>query len=364
MMPFARHHAAAPVFLNRIGTATPRHEVHGAFRSFAASLLDDPRRRDLFHRMAERADIDERWSVLCPEPGEPCIGDIEGFYRAGQFPGTTARMARYETDAPKLADAVLADLALSADEIAGITHLVVASCTGFVAPGLDHAIAARLGLAERVERTIVGFMGCQAAITALKLAWHMVRSVPAAKVLVVNLELCTLHLQQCPNLDQLLCFLLFADGASAGLVSAEPTGMRLDGFHAAVIADSRDQITWRIGEQGFDMTLSGMVPVTLARALPARMDAILAGADPADVELWAVHPGGRTILDAVQHGLSLPQGALATSREILRRFGNMSSPTIMFVLRAMLDHAIPGRTGCAMAFGPGLSAETMRFATV
>ena len=138
----------------------------------------------------------------------------------------------------------------------------------------------------------------------------------------------------------------------------------MDGFRAALVPEARDHITWRIGDAGFDMTLSGLVPLTLARALPEHAEAILDGAAPEGIDLWAVHPGGRSVLDAVAHGLALPQGALAESRAVLREHGNMSSATVMFVLQRMLEGARPGQRGCALAFGPGLSAETMRFTAV
>jgi predicted naringenin-chalcone synthase len=238
---------------------------------------------------------------------------------------------------------------------------VLATCTGFVAPGLDRHLVERHGLPRGVERTMVGFMGCQAAINALKLAWHIVRSEPRARVLVCCIELCTLHLQDTAALEQLLCFLLFADGCAAAIVSGEPSGLLVDGFSSVVMPEAGDMITWRIGDNGFDMTLSGMVPITLAHALPDFAPAMLDGRDVAEVDLWAVHPGGRSILDGVQNGLDMPAEALATSRAVLRDFGNMSSATVMFVLAAMMRDAARGRRGVAMAFGPGLSAEAMRF---
>jgi predicted naringenin-chalcone synthase len=351
------------VFLNRIATAVPPHEVHGAFRAFAARQAATESDRAAFARMAERAQIASRHSVLEPAD-EDGSGTACGFYRLGRpFPSTGARMARYEAAAPLLAGAALDRLGMAA-EGPRITHLVLASCTGFAAPGLDHQLIARYGLPSHVERTIVGFMGCQAAINALKLAWHAVRSDPAARVLVVCLELCTLHLQASTALEQLLCFALFADGCAAAIVSAEPQGMRIDGFRAGIVPTAADQITWRIGDDGFDMTLSGMVPFTLAHALPGWRETMLAGVPVEEIDLWAVHPGGRSVLDAVTHGLELPQGALAHSRAVLAAHGNMSSATVLFVLGQMLAEALPGRRGCAMAFGPGLSMETMRFATV
>jgi predicted naringenin-chalcone synthase len=344
--------------INRIATALPRHEVHDAFRIFAGRQIADPRTRSAFARLAERSQIDRRWSVL--QPDAEARGTMDGFYRLDRFPGTGARMARYEAEAPALAEAAGLALGLGR-EGPGLTHLILATCTGFAAPGLDHWIIRRFGLPGSVERNILGFMGCQAAINALKLAHHIVRSDHQARVLVLNLELCSLHLQPSTEIEQLLCFLLFADGCSAALVTAEPHGLALEGFHAALVPEAADQITWRIGDDGFDMTLSGFVPLTLARALPEQAGAILAGATPADYDLWAVHPGGRSVLDAVMHGLGLPEDALDVSRAVLREHGNMSSATVMFVLARMMETARRGQRGCALAFGPGLSAETMRF---
>lgn len=350
----------AEVFINRIATAVPRHEVHGAFRAFAAAKAEAARVRPAFARMDARAGILTRHSVL--EPALPLgAGTACGFYRAGEaFPSTRARMARYEAEAPALADLAFARLGLAA-EAPRITHLVLATCTGFVAPGLDRHLVERHGLPRGVERTMVGFMGCQAALNALKLAWHIVRSEPEARVLVCCLELCTLHLQDTAALEQLLCFLLFADGCAAALVSADPTGLRVDGFRSLVMPEAGDMITWRIGDDGFDMTLSGLVPITLAHALPDFAPEMLDGRHVAEVDLWAVHPGGRSILDGVQNGLGLKPAALATSRAVLGAHGNMSSATVMFVLAAMLAEATRGARGVALAFGPGLSAEAMRF---
>ena len=347
-------------FLNAIGTAVPPHDVHEAFVSFAATLLPDDRRR-LFARMAERCAIEHRYSSLvpCADPAGPTL-DRDGFYRRGRFPGTGARMARYEDAALPLAlDAVrrLGDGA----RLDTVTHLIVTSCTGFHAPGLDLQLLAMLGLRPTVERTLVGFMGCYAAFNALKLARHVVRSEPDARVLLVNLELCTLHLQETPDLEQVLSFLLFADGCAASLVSAEPSGLSLDRFHSELLPDTATLITWRIGDDGFDMMLSGRVPGAIAAGLTRAAPRILGDPGSAPPELWAVHPGGRSVLDAVQNALDLPPDALADSRAVLRAFGNMSSCTILFVLDRLLRTARPGAAGIAMGFGPGLVAETLRF---
>jgi predicted naringenin-chalcone synthase len=211
---------------------------------------------------------------------------------------------------------------------------------------------------------MVGFMGCYAAINALKLARHIVRSEPEARVLVVNLELCTLHLQETTDLEKILTFLLFGDGCAACLVTAEPHGVALDRFRAVLMPGTSELITWRIREQGFDMVLSGEVPAAIHEGLRAHAHDILDGAAIDSIKLWAVHPGGRTVLDAVERAFDLPSPALAVSREVLRQYGNMSSATVMFVLEEMLRAAPSGLAGCAVSFGPGLVAETMLFHTV
>jgi len=348
-------------WLNRIGTAVPPHDIHAEFVDFARTTALDGRTSALFDRMVALADIEHRYAIFAPGPKpRDRVLDNEGFYRRGAFPSTAARMARFETDAPVLANRAIAALDITAERTA-ITHLVVATCTGFTAPGLDFQIMREARLAETVERTMVGFMGCFAAVNALKLAHHIVRSEPHAKVLVVNLELSSLHLQEDWRIEKLLSFLLFGDGASACLVSAEPTGLALGQFRAAVIPNSSELITWHICDHGFEMHLAGQVPGRIRRWLPEHGAALLGNRTVADIDLWAVHAGGRSILDAVQQGLALPPDALIHSREVLRGFGNMSSATLMFVLDRILRNATSTGDGIAMAFGPGLTVETFAF---
>lgn len=348
-------------YINRIATAVPTYDVHETFVRFADRLLEDPRKQKLFRRMAERADIRHRYSTLQPaaDPAGPAI-DADGLFSRGEFPSTAIRMGLYEAAALPLALTAIDRLGI-ADRRDGITHLLVTTCTGFYAPGLDMQLAAALGLRSSVERSVVGFMGCYAAFNALKLARHIVRSEPEAQVLVVNLELCSLHLQETQDLETVLSFLVFADGCAASLVTAEAEGLALDRFHAALIPETEGLITWRVGDQGFDMHLSGRVPAAIGAGLAAAAPAILDGDEPMDIDLWAVHPGGRSVLDAVEAGLNLPQGAVAELRSVLSDYGNMSSATIMFVLDRMMRAARPRARGCAMGFGPGLVAETMLF---
>lgn len=341
-------------YLQQIATATPPHDVHRAFIDWATAQLASDRERALFARMAERAGIDHRMSILPPAPGGGTQTEAGGFY-GDDWPGTARRMQLYAEHAPTLA----AQAARKLGPLDSVTHLVVASCTGFVAPGIDQLLARELGLADDVERTLIGFMGCYAAVTALKTAHHIVRSQPDAQVLVITVELSTLHLQRETALEPLLAMLLFADGAAAALVSANPAGIAIETPFARALPDSGDLITWTVGDTGFAMGLSGEVPARIAAALGGdAMRALVP--DPAGIDSWAVHAGGRSVLDAVEHGFALTGDALAHSRAVLRDHGNMSSSTLMFVLERVLGGP-PIESGIALAFGPGLAVEGFRY---
>lgn len=351
-----------PVYLNAIGTAVPGHDIHHAFIGWARAQLADPRALKLFDRMAGRAGIDHRWSVLPPTAAGGSPVDDDGFYAGSDgLPGTTARMKLYAQAAPALAINAISALESQAP-LGTISHLVVASCTGFVAPGIDQIIARQLGLSANVERLLIGFMGCYAAVTALRTARHIVRSVPAARVLVVCVELSTLHLQQVGDIEPLLAMLQFGDGAAAALVTGDAGGFALGAPFATTLPGSEDLIRWDITDRGFAMHLSGAVPGRITDALhdPDFAAAATGGRAPAEIDGWAVHAGGRSILDAVDHALLLDPVALAASRAVLAAYGNMSSATLMFVLAQMLVQG-PVANGVALAFGPGLAAEGFGF---
>jgi predicted naringenin-chalcone synthase len=368
--------APLPAYLNAIGTAVPGHDIHEAFIRWARDRVD-ARSARLFDRMAGRSGIAHRWSVLPPtkaiavadgvdnddpqrlQAGSPV--DPGGFYAIDPHPGTAERMAIYADAAPGLALEAIAALQETI-ALGTITHLVVASCTGFVAPGIDQIIARRLALPATVERLLIGFMGCYAAVVALRSARHIVRSEPGARVLVVTVELSTLHLQAVSEIEPLLAMLQFGDGAAAALVTSDPSGFELEAPFATALPDSEALIRWDITDQGFAMHLSGEVPGRIAQALadPA-FRAAASGGRPADtVDGWAVHAGGRSILDAVEHALTLPADALDASRAVLSANGNMSSATLMFVLQRLLAGPDIAR-GVALAFGPGLAAEGIGF---
>jgi predicted naringenin-chalcone synthase len=348
-------------YVNQIGVAHPPHDVHAPFLDFISRGLSEGRVRNLFGRMARRSGIEHRYSVLHEDGMVEADAPNEGFYRRTAFPSTSERMRSYTAHAPALAEQAVRQLDLQGRE-QEITHLVVASCTGFVAPGLDQLLAKRLGLRADLQRTMVGFMGCAAAVPALRIAQATVLADAAARVLVINLELCTLHMQETEDVEIALSFLLFGDGCTAALVTAEPHGLVLRDFRTTLIAGTEGHITWHIGDQGFIMHLSGKVPGKISEALREAPDFILRHEGTQAIDLWAVHGGGRSVLDAVQSGLSLGEEALNPSRAVLAAHGNMSSATIMFVLAGMLQTARAGQRGLAMAFGPGMVAETFRFA--
>jgi alpha-pyrone synthase len=350
------------ICISRIATATPPHDVHAAFGAYAFNMMQDRHSRSLLKIMQRRSGIEHRYSFIQAE-GELAPHSLDGhnLFKPGDFPTTAKRMECFETFAPLLLRCALDRLALTSDERPSIRHVIVTCCTGLYAPGLDFAAIDHLGLDPGTERTVVGFMGCYAALNGLKLARHIVRSEPDASVLMINLELCSLHLQETQDLEKVLSFLPFADGCAASLIRVDHHGLALDSFKAFSIPDTRDLILWRIGDLGFDMELSGRIPAELKKFMREHAKEL----DPnGNTDLWAVHPGGKTILDAVGEGLELAPEKLAPSRSVLRRFGNMSSATVMFVLHDMMLEAEPGRHGCAMSFGPGLTAETMNFHVV
>lgn len=346
---------AADPFIHALATATPDHDIHAAFVDWAQNRITDDRIRRLFDRMANRSGIDHRWSVLPRGDAGRSPVDDGGFYASSPLPPTSERMAAYARYAPELALAAIAKLSF---DPAGITHLVVASCTGFVAPGIDQIIARALGLSADVERLLIGFMGCYAGITGLRAARHIVRSDPQARVLLISVELSTLHLEDTGAIEPLLAMLQFSDGAAAAIIAAEEGAVQLGAGLSLAIPDTADLIRWDIGDQGFVMHLSGDVPhhIESALALEDNRRALL---PDGVVPHLAVHAGGRSILDAVERGLDLGPDQLAVSRAVLADYGNMSSATILFAIAAMMQQKVAG-PGLAIAFGPGLAAEAVR----
>jgi predicted naringenin-chalcone synthase len=293
-------------------------------------------------------------------------------------PTTGARNRRYRAAAVPLAERVARDAVAQAGLAPeDVTHVVAVTCTGFFAPGLDIELVRRLGLPPSTPRTVVGFMGCYAALNALRVADAFCRSTPGARVLVVCVELCTLHFRAPQTLEQAVINAIFADGAAAAVLAGRDAAsaagrLAYAGGLAQMDDDSMDAMTWTIGDHGFDMGLSSRVPQVLARHLPGYVERLTAAhaLAPADLDFWAIHPGGRAIVDKAQAVLGLTDDDVADSLAVLRAYGNMSSPTVLFVLqRVLARHALrpagaPPQAGLAMAFGPGLTLEGALFRTV
>lgn len=250
-----------------------------------------------------------------------------------------------------------------------ITHVITVSCTGFYNPGPDYQIVRALGLAPSTVRHHLGFMGCYAAFPALRAARDFCLADPQATVLVVCAELCTLHVHSSDDPDTIMGSAIFADGAAAVIVSAQGGGLlQMDGFETVLTPVGEEAMAWNIGDHGFDMVLGTYVPHIIDEHITAALQPLLAK-DPApelsveEIRHWGLHPGGRAILDRVQKRLGLDDRQLAPARAILDGYGNMSSATVLFVLKEILDTAAAdsGDRVCAMAFGPGLTVETGLF---
>jgi len=354
-----------------IGTAAPERRIQqGDAADLAVSRASaTPAHARLVSLVYRQTRIRSRGSVLLDDPGGADWAQTF-FPPAAETqpggPGTQARMDRYAAEAGPLAT-VAADRAIAAAGIApgDITHLVTCSCTGFATPGFDFDLVAALGLPPTVARTHVGFMGCHGAFNALRVAEAFVAARPESVPLVVCVELCSLHFQYGLQRDVVVANSIFADGAAAVVGGHESRSRpaagpawRLDRQWSAILPASRDQMGWVIGNHGFEMSLSAMVPATIGRHLPAALAAGLADAGLAmdDVASWAVHPGGPRVLSSVAESLHLSGDALADSSEVLATHGNMSSATILFILERMARTA-PAGPCVAMAFGPGLTAE-------
>jgi predicted naringenin-chalcone synthase len=364
-----------------IGTAVPEHD---AGQAEAAELhaelsgLDRVRARVL-RALYRRSGVGRRASVLLERPDGP-LAARQSFYRPvrdeGDLgPSTAERMGKYEAHAPGLAlRAAGRALAEAGQDPAGVSHLVTVSCTGFASPGVDIRLVEELGLDRDVARTQVGFMGCHGALNGLRVAHGYVRAEPDSVVLVSAVELCSLHFAYGWDPEAMVANALFADGAGAmvcaagadgggagdggGTTPPAPADWTVASTGTVLLGESGDDMTWRIGNHGFRMTLSSRVPDIIGRELAGWLTPWLrrAGLASDEVATWAVHPGGPRILDAVEGSLALDRSRTEAARAVLRGHGNMSSATILFILERLRRERAP-RPCVALAFGPGLVAE-------
>ena len=277
-------------------------------------------------------------------------------------PTTAQRLSIYSEEAgPLAARAAARALEESRVPAAEVTHLITVSCTGFAAPGVDCTLIRDLGLPATVQRTHVGYMGCHGAINALRVAQAFAEADPAARVLVCAVELCSLHYHYGWDPQRMVANALFADGAAAVVgrsADDEESRWSLTATASSVLPDSAGDMAWTVGDHGFEMTLTKRVPGLIARHLGPWLDAWLHrhGLRRDQVGSWAVHPGGPRILQAVEESLNLPIAALAASRATLAEFGNMSSPTVLFILDRLRRETAPGPC-VLLGFGPGMVAE-------
>ena len=360
-------------YLSAIGTANPSHLLPQAqIGEFMAQALqfDEAATRKL-RALYRMSGIEQRYTVL-PDYGRP-NGDFTFFPNTPDlepFPSVGARMQAYRREALPLATAAAESCLSQAPEIAAdtITHLISVSCTGMYAPGLDIELVHKLGLKPNVQRTCVNFMGCYAAFNALKLADAICRADADARVLVICTELCTLHFQKHHEEDHLVSNALFGDGSAAALVLGRPSGTRphlaLEAFHCGLEPDGHADMAWHVNDFGFEMTLSSYVPRLIQKGIRQLTDDLLRHLPVklADIKHFAIHPGGRRILETIEKELNLTRADNAPAYKVLREYGNMSSATVLYVLRELLGNFTSADAAApvlSFAFGPGLTLEAM-----
>jgi predicted naringenin-chalcone synthase len=356
-----------------IGTSVPayahqQHEILSFMQRIYA--LNDVERRKL-QFLYHHSGIDTRYSVIADytRPARewkfyPPTENLE------PFPSLELRMQCYDIYAAPLSMEAIRRCLGGKIRPKEITHLITVSCTGMSAPGLDLQLVELLGLPHTVFRTSVNFMGCYAAVHALKLADALCRSEKGAHVLIVCTELCTLHFQRHPTVNNILSSLLFSDGSAAALVTGDDhpeKGMHIDSFYSEILSKGKRDMTWELSSSGFQMGLSSYIPDLIEADFAGLVDRALEkqGISREDINHWCIHPGGKKILDSIYKSLHFTNGRLDTSYKILEEYGNMSSATILFVLQRMmstLDYHHPN-TVFGAAFGPGLTMESFIVST-
>ncbi|MFN3998849.1 type III polyketide synthase [Algoriphagus sp.] len=345
--------------LSNPGAPIPQAEI-ARFMKLAHQLDEsDSRKLGFFYRMSG---IDFRHSVI-DDFDKLQVEDFTFFPKNQQlipFPGTKARMEVFQQTAPNLAaNASISCLEQVGENAKSLTHLILVSCTGMVAPGVELQLMEKLGLGDDVERYCIHFMGCYAAFTGLKLADKIVRAEPEAKVLVVSVELCTLHFQKEYSDDNILANSLFGDGAAAALIMNSDKGLKINSYLSQVLREGEHDMAWGIGDFGFEMKLSKYIPALLDKGINELKDAFERKFGLSQIQNFAIHPGGKQILQKVQEAFGLAPEVNFHAGEVLRQFGNMSSATILFVLERMIKDPLVHGEILSMGFGPGLTLETM-----
>lgn len=359
------------VAITAIGKAIPAYKQSQqvAAEMVANALQLKPAEKRLLKSVYRSTGIENRYSVMsdfCKQPGE-----YEFFPNDTSlpFPSTSARMRVYKDNALTLALAAIADCFATRTDFSpqGITHLITVSCTGMYAPGIDIEIIQQLDLNPSVKRTAINFMGCYGAFNGIKVAETICRAEPLAKVLVVSVELCTIHFQKNESIDSLFSNAIFADGAAAVLIETQPEQGKyfgLQAFHCDLLSQHTQEMTWHIADNGFDIALSSYVPKAIELGIDVFAKRLLKQCDLTfnEIDLFAIHPGGQKILKACEVAMGIDENDNRYSYQVLRQYGNMSSATVLFVLKALWDDMRPAHAGnkiFSCAFGPGLTLESM-----
>jgi predicted naringenin-chalcone synthase len=352
-----------------LGTAVPTHfiEQMDAAQHELAYCGGNEKQQQVLTALYRRAGVQKRHSVLLESSTNGKPANMSFFPKSADTtflgPGTGQRMAEYDRAAADLAEQAvneaLRDAAVLGEEV---THLVSVSCSGFSAPGFDIELVERLALSRGIARTHIGFMGCHGALNGLRVSHALANSQPNSTVLLVALELCSLHFQYDPSPQRIVANSLFADGAAALICRANSnrsrTAWKLAANWSEILPETSDLMSWRIGDHGFEMNLSPQVPKVIESTLGPWLSEKLAsrGLTLGDIRAWSIHPGGPKILQACQTALGLSNADLAPSRQVLAECGNMSSPTVLFILDALRRQSAAGP--CVMlGFGPGLTVE-------
>jgi len=353
-----------------IATGVPayKHEQSNIF-NFADTIYSknetDSRKLKFLYR---NSGINTRYSVI---PDYSSTEADRRFYATSKdlepFPCLEKRMEWFAANAAKLSIKTITDCIKGKIKASEITHLITVSCTGMSAPGLDLEIMEAMELAPNIFRTSINFMGCYAAIHALKLADALCNTHVDANVIVVCTEFCTLHFQKENSIDNITSTLLFADGCAAVLIKNNTStikGMQIKNFFSDVAFKGKKDMSWQLSSKGFLMTLTGYVPDLVKEDFGKLLNKALndAGIEKEAVTHWCIHPGGKKILEVIEHSAGLKENDLQYSYNILKDYGNMSSPTVLFVLHKILsvleNENASKATIFGAAFGPGLTMET------
>lgn len=361
--------------ISAIGTATPpfTQDQQVTAEKIATALALKPSEKRLLKSVYQATGIAKRHSVL----GDFCRteGNYEFFPNdaALPFPSTSQRMNIYKQHALPLAIQAVNNCldSLKNFDLSDITHVITISCTGMYAPGLDIELVQHLKLSSDAKRTCVNFMGCYGAFNGIKLADSICQASPQAKVLLVSVELCTIHFQKNDSMDNIISNAIFSDGAAAAIIETKKDRskyLKLDAFYCDLLPQNAKDMTWHIGDSGFDIVLSTYVPEAIESGIAEFIQRLLIKNNLAfsEIDYFAIHPGGKKILEACEKALNISKEDNRYSYKVLKDYGNMSSATVLFVLKSIWDEL--GETQepkklFSCAFGPGLTLESMLLST-